>query len=279
MIKVGENIPYITSQNTNASNNDYTSYEYKDVATSLEITPQINQADLVRLEIGVEVIKLKSAGDVATPTTFKRTANTTVVVHNEETVVIGGIIGQDTSSGEYKVPILGDIPLLGWLFKSRADSRQKTNLFIFITPHIVENQAEIAELYYQKRDIMEYVQPGSSEIPDRFFHGNSNPNHATALTDIGFAKLEKKEYGQARQYFEQALKINSENPYALINLGVVCERQGDTDGARELYQKVLQLEAADPENGATGVDESLRQVARENLEQLNKTQPEQKKFP
>jgi len=270
LIKVGENIPYITSQNTNASNNDYTSYEYKDVATSLEITPQINQADLVRLEIGVEVIKLKSAGDVATPTTFKRTANTTVVVHNEETVVIGGIIGQDTSSGEYKVPLLGDIPLIGWLFKSRADSQQKTNLFIFITPHIVETQAEIAELYYKKRDIMEYVQPGSSEIPDRFFHGQTNPEHATALADIGFAKLEKKEYDQARQYFQQALKINPDNPYALVNLGVVCERQGDTKGARIFYQRVLQLETSEGEDGKGGVEASLKQVARDNLEQLDR---------
>ncbi len=275
LINVGENIPYITSKNENASNNDYTSYEYKDVGTRLEITPQINQADLVRLEIAVEVTKVKTANEDK-PTTFKRNAETTVVVHNEETVVIGGIIGQDTSSSEYKVPLLGDIPILGWLFKTHGNSLQKTNLFIFITPHIVENQAEIAELYYKKRDIMEYVQPGSSEIPDRFFHGRKNPEHAMALTDIGFAKLEKKEYGQARQYFEQALKINSENPYALINLGVVCERQGDTAGARELYQKVLQLEAVDPETGAVGVDESLRQVARENLEQLNKTQPEKK---
>ncbi len=278
LINVGENIPYLTSKNTTNAVQDYSNYEYKDVGTKLVITPQINQADLVRLEIAVEVTKVKSANEDR-PTTFKRNAETTVVVHNEETVVIGGIIGQDTSSSEYKVPLLGDIPILGWLFKTHGDSLKKTNLFIFITPHIVENQAEIAELYYQKRDIMEYVQPGSSEIPDRFFHGNINPEHATALTDIGFAKLEKKEYGQARQYFEQALKINAENPYALINLGVVCERQGDTAGARKLYQKVLQLEAADPKTGAAGVDESLRQVARENLEQLNKTQPEQKNSP
>jgi len=268
-IKVGENIPYITSKNTNASNNDYTSYEYKDVATSLEITPQINQADLVRLEIGVEVTKLKNAGDVATPSTFKRTADTTVVVHNEETVVIGGIIGQDTTSAEYKVPLLGDIPLLGWLFKSRADNKRKTNLFIFITPHIVESQAELAALYYKKRDIMEYVQPGSSEIPDHFFHAKANPEHANALADIGFAKLEKKEYAQAREYFQQALKIDPDNPYALVNLGVVCERQGDVKSARTLYQRVLQLEPPSEKDGKGGLEESIKQVARDNLEHLD----------
>ena len=98
-IKVGENVPYITSKNTTEAQQDYTNYEYKDVATTLAITPQINQADVVRLEIGVEVIKLKDLND-GNPTTFTRTADTTVVVHNEETVVIGGMIGQDTTSGE-----------------------------------------------------------------------------------------------------------------------------------------------------------------------------------
>lgn len=275
-INVGDNVPYITSKQENVTNTNYSNYEYKDVGTTLEITPQINQANLVRLEIGVEVTRLKSAADVVTPTTFKRTAATTVVVHNEETVVIGGIIGQDTNSGEYKVPLLGDIPILGWLFKSQADNKKKTNLFIFITPHIVENQAQVAELYYKKRDVMESVQPGSSDIPDRFFYGEKNPAHATALTDLGFAKLEKKQYGTAREYFQQALKINPENPYALINLGVVNEREGRIAAARDLYQKVLQLESVDPETGAPKIDESLREVARDNLEQLERIQQQEK---
>jgi len=271
-INVGENIPYLTRQDQTASNTDYSNYEYKDVGTTLEITPQINQADLLRLEIAVEITKLKSAADVTTPTTFKRTADTTVVVHNEETVVIGGIIGQDTSSGEYKVPLLGDIPLLGWLFKTHGTSQQKTNLFIFITPHIIENQAQIAELYYKKRDVMEYVQAGSSEIPDKFFHSRQNPAHSLALTDLGFAKLEKNEYERAREYFQQALKIDPENPYALINLGVVCEREGDVTGARKLYDKVLQIKV-DQEIGNGDGNASIRQVARDNLEQLDKKQP------
>ncbi|RWX46505.1 type II and III secretion system protein, partial [Candidatus Electrothrix communis] len=119
-ITVGQNVPYITSRNTSdtGSTQDYTNYEYKDVGTTLKITPQINQANLLRLEIGVEVTRLKSEAGVTTPTTFKRSADTTVVVHNEEIVVIGGMIGQDITSGDYKVPLLGDIPLLGWLFKT-----------------------------------------------------------------------------------------------------------------------------------------------------------------
>ncbi len=275
-IIVGENVPYITSKNSSStgSTQDYTNYEYKDVGTKMTITPQINQADLVRLKIGVEVTKLKSAADVTTPSTFKRTADTTVVVHNEETVVIGGIIGQDTSNAEFKVPLLGDIPLLGWAFKSHGRSQQKTNMFIFITPHIVEKQAEIAELYYNKRDVMEYVQPGSTDIPDRFFHGKKNPEHSTALADIGFAKLQNREYAKAKEYFDQALKINPDNPYAIINLGIISEHDGDKAAAAERYQQVLDLagEGGSKEGGGQGVDTALQNVARENLKQLKQEQ-------
>lgn len=275
-IIVGENVPFITSQNSSAtgSTQDYTNYEYKDVGTTLKITPQINQADLVRLDIGVEVTKLKSAADVLTPTTFKRTADTTVVVHNEETVVIGGIIGQDTTSGERKVPLLGDIPLLGWLFKTYATSQRKTNMFIFITPHIVESSPELAALYYKKRDVMEYVQEGSSAIPDHFFHKKPNSEHATALADIGFAKLQNKEFEKAKGYFQQALKINPDNPYALINMGIIYEHESDKAHAADMYQQVLDLAGkGGSEDGAgEGVDAALQNVARENLKQLEQGQ-------
>ncbi len=272
-IKVGENVPYIVSKNTTTAQEDYTNYEYKDVATSLSITPQINQSDLVRLDIGVEVIKLKNLND-GRPTTYTRSANTTVVVHNEETVVIGGIIGQDTSSGEYKVPLLGDIPLLGWLFKTKIESQEKTNLFIFITPHIVENPAELADLYYRKRDVMESVQPGSSDIPDSFFYNKPNPAHAAALADIGFAKLQKKEFDAAKQYFEQALKSDPENASALVNLGVILEHEGKKDQARTLYEKVLNTPPPSKDTDTTGQKEKtttpdpLREMARKNLERL-----------
>ncbi|NOQ46485.1 MAG: tetratricopeptide repeat protein [Desulfobulbaceae bacterium] len=272
-IKVGENVPYITSQNTTTAQQDYTSYEYKDVATTLEITPQINQHDIVRLEIMTEIIKLKNPNDVSgTPTTFTRKAETTVVVHNGETVVIGGIIGQDTSSSEYKVPLLGDIPWIGWLFKTRTEFEAKTNLFIFITPRIVENPAELAALYYKKRDVMEYVKKGSSAIPDWKFKDKPNLEHAMALSDLGFAKLQNKDYARAKQYFDQALKVDPDNPYALINMGVIYEHEGDKTQAESMYRKVLELEVEQKEAGeVTDADmqaHPLRDIARDNLKHL-----------
>ncbi len=242
-ITVGENVPYITSKNSSqtGSTQDYTNYEYKDIGTTLKITPQINQANLLRLDIGVEVTRLKSEAGVTTPTTYKRSASTTVVVHNQEIIVIGGMIGQDTTSGDYKVPGLGDIPLLGWLFKSHEDTRRRTNMFIFITPHIVDSTPQLTNIYYNKRDILEEASPGSGEIPARILQPEKKQEHALALLDRGVQQLRQQNHDEARRYFQQALENDPDNPYALMNLAAVHIHEGQTDQALARYQAVLNL--------------------------------------
>ena len=242
-ITVGENVPYITSKNSSqtGSTQDYTNYEYKDIGTTLKITPQINQANLLRLDIGVEVTRLKSEAGVATPTTYKRSATTTVVVHNQEIIVIGGMIGQDTTSGDYKVPGLGDIPLLGWLFKSHEDTRRRTNMFIFITPHIVDSTPQLTNIYYNKRDILEEASPGSGEIPARILQPEKKQEHALALLDRGVQQLRQQNHDEARRYFQQALENDPNNPYALMNLAAVHIHEGQTDQALARYQAILTL--------------------------------------
>ncbi len=158
-IKVGENVPYITSQNTTNANQDYTNYEYKDVGVTLKITPQINQENIVRLELFVESIKLKNptiALLTNTPTTFQRNVQTTVIIEDGNTLVIGGIIGDDVQDSQYKVPLLGDIPGLGWMFKSESQSVKRVNLYVFITPRIIRNPAEAIAITKEKRDHANY---------------------------------------------------------------------------------------------------------------------------
>lgn len=149
-ISVGENIPYLTTSGTGDQN--YSSFEYKDVGVTLKITPQISQGRFVRLNIYQKVEKISSTKGSTQPTTLKRTAQTTVVVKDEATVVIGGLIGEDLTSTDYQVPCLGDIPLAGNLFKSTSRSGTKTNLYIFLTPHIIENPAEAQKIYQKKHD-------------------------------------------------------------------------------------------------------------------------------
>ncbi len=273
-ISVGENRPYITSRNTTESQQDYTNYEYRDVSTTLTITPQINQAETLRLEIATEVIKLQSAED-DTPTTFKRTANTTVIVKNNETVVIGGIIGEDSTNSATKVPLLGDIPLLGRLFRSNTDSGTRTNMFIFITPRIIKNPADLAGVTLKKEEQMGDAMP---QIKKELFR-EANATHAVRLAELGFEKMKAGLNTEARQYFLEALDIDPNHPYALYNLGVINEQEGNEQEAAKNYQKVIltgtsmtAVNATDPSK----VGVPLIQLARERLEEMRKikTEPE-----
>jgi len=175
-INVGSNVPYVTRQDqTNAGvtgATNYSSYEYKDVGVILNITPHINEENFIRLKISQQVTKVTSGVSSDTripsiPTTLKRTAKTTVVVKDKETVVIGGMIGDSTEDSTNRVPWLGDIPILGWLFKAKTVKREKTNLYIFLTPHIVRTQKDAASLYQDKRDSMGEVVEGIIKLNER----------------------------------------------------------------------------------------------------------------
>jgi general secretion pathway protein D len=161
-IYVGENVPYLTKEAT--GDQTYQTYEYKDVGVTLKITPQINQERLVRLKIFQENISLKEGTEQFRPTTLKRSAETTVIVKDKHTVVIGGIIGESTEKGVYKTPCLGDIPVLRWLFSALSRSQNKTNLFVFLTPYVIESSAEAKEIYEKKKENIEGVQGGAVKM-------------------------------------------------------------------------------------------------------------------
>lgn len=156
-IQVGKNIPYVTRKETTATTSlDYSTYEYRDVGVSLKITPHVSNDGYVRMKIAQEVSQIVTAeSTTGLPTTLKRAVNTTVTVKDAETMVIGGMIGDSTQLGTYKVPLLGDIPILGWLFKSRSSSREKTNLYVFITPRVIRNGKDAARIYEEKNNHME----------------------------------------------------------------------------------------------------------------------------
>ena len=176
-INVGSNVPYLTRQQDSSTSTlvNYNTYEYKDVGVTLNITPNINEENFVRLKISQEVTKVTSGAEKATPTTLKRTAKTTVVVKDGETIVIGGLVGDSTDDGTNKVPFLGEVPIIGWLFKAQTVKREKTNLYVFLTPHIVRTQKEAAQLYYEKRDSMGEVVEGVIKLNERKQESYSRP--------------------------------------------------------------------------------------------------------
>jgi len=133
----------------------------------LNITPHINEGNYVRLKISQQVTKVTSDVKNTTPTTLKRTAKTTVVVRDNETIVIGGLVGDSTEDGTNQVPWLGSVPIVGWLFKANKVKREKTNLYVFLTPHIVRTEREAAGLYQKKRESMGEVVEGIIRLNQR----------------------------------------------------------------------------------------------------------------
>ena len=163
-ITVGKNVPYLTKASSGDTN--YSNYEYKDVGISLEVTPQISKDRQIRLEIALEVTKLESTTNQFQPTTLKRTVNTTVVVNDSNTVVIGGLIDEALSQTDYRVPCLGGTPVIGWLFRSVGKGKEETNLYIFLTPHVLEDAMEGSKIYEEKINQMDKLEEGRIKLFD-----------------------------------------------------------------------------------------------------------------
>jgi general secretion pathway protein D len=161
-IMVGENVPFVTGQSQSAATGGssiLTSIDRKDVGIKLQITPQITSDDNVRLEIKQEISDITVTPglnpNIVGPSTSKRSADTTVVIKDGQTMVIGGLIRDNLTSSTSKVPLLGDIPLLGWLFKFKTTKVEKTNLMIFITPYIIKNETEAANVTRRKGETLD----------------------------------------------------------------------------------------------------------------------------
>jgi general secretion pathway protein D len=179
-IKVGENRPFLTQARTGEQgvNDVFQSFDFRDVGLTLKVTPHISQNRTVRLELFQEISRVNEeattgpGGTGATaPVTTKRSADTTVVVKDGHTIVIGGLIEDDVTDSDTKVPCLGDLPFLGYLFRSGTNSTGKTNLMIFLTPHIVTNPVEAAELSEGKLETFEDFKRYEMREPELHFHG------------------------------------------------------------------------------------------------------------
>ncbi|MCP9448141.1 MAG: hypothetical protein NNA22_11325 [Nitrospira sp.] len=159
-IVVGENRPFPTGQAQGITGGTLVTIERKDVGVTLEITPQVLEDEMIRLEIKQEITAISEAvaqtigSGTATipvgPTTTKRSMETTTIAHDQQTLVVGGLVRDNITVNERKVPFFGDIPLLGWLFRSQNRTMEKLNLLVFLTPHLVRDDMDMVELNAKK---------------------------------------------------------------------------------------------------------------------------------
>ena len=164
-IVVGENVPFITGQFTNtgtATTSPFQTIERKDVGITLRIKPQIGEGGTVRMTIYQEQSAVKSTTAVGTnnagPSTTKRSIESTVVVDDGAILVLGGLISDEYSDNKSKVPLLGDIPFLGALFRSESRVKKRSNLMVFLRPTILRNAESANQLSLDRYDLIRATQ-------------------------------------------------------------------------------------------------------------------------
>ncbi|HHZ83070.1 MAG TPA: hypothetical protein EYN60_03490 [Nitrospirales bacterium] len=160
-IIVGENRPFVTGQSQSVGGNTLTTIDREDVGVTLELTPHIMADGMIRLEVSQEITAVdetiaQNIGDTPVgPTTTKRGTSTTVIVHDGDPIVLGGLIRDNVTVSERKIPLLGDIPFLGAMFRFETRSSEKINLLIFLTPHIVRDPEDLAKIREEKVEDMQ----------------------------------------------------------------------------------------------------------------------------
>lgn len=147
-------------------------FEFKDTGITLRITPQISQGRTVRLKLAQEVTAFVSEAEVGAVTTTKRSAKTTVIVDDNQTIVIGGLISNNVNEAKTQVPCLGNVPIFGWAFKQTSTNKTKTNLLIFLTPHIITSPEDIDRVTSHQRQRSERA----PEIEQRLREGQPHYN-------------------------------------------------------------------------------------------------------
>ena len=170
-IVIGNNVPFVTGSYANTTGNNtvnpFSTVERKDVGLMLRVRPQINENGTVKLAIYQEVSKIdgNTLKDVNGPTTSKRSIESNVLVEDGSIIVLGGLLEDSYQQAEDKVPLMGDIPVLGNLFRSENRSRKKTNLMVFLRPVVVRDAAASDALMLDRYDAIRALQQVAQPAP------------------------------------------------------------------------------------------------------------------
>ena len=193
-ILVGQNVPFQTGSYTTDSsgaNNPFTTIERQDIGVTLKVIPHINDGATLRLEIEQEISSIAPSASLSAQAvdlvTNKRSIKSTILAEDGQVIVLGGLIQDDVTQTNSKVPLLGDIPLLGALFRSTQESHVKRNLMVFLRPTVIRDRAGLAALSGKKYSDIRVIETGSESptilpaTPERLFDGQGQPAPAIDL--------------------------------------------------------------------------------------------------
>ncbi|MBM3212715.1 hypothetical protein FJZ33_10880, partial [Candidatus Poribacteria bacterium] len=163
VINIGQEVPYLQSTQQTSSGNVITTYDFRDVGVILTVTPRINKSETVTMEVQQEINSLIEFTLFNAPVVAKREASSSVTVKDGQTMIIGGIIQDNKTTTTHKIPILGSIPFIGKLFQRQENKTEKTELMVFITPHIVRNPEEAEKVSQQQQSQLSHPNTISSK--------------------------------------------------------------------------------------------------------------------
>jgi len=173
-INVGKLVPFIQSSRQTPEGSIINTIQYQDIGILLRVTPHINEQGIVTMQIHPEISEVASASEsvvisegVTAPTFNRNAADTTVAIRNGQTVVLGGLIREFEDEADSGIPILKDLPILGVLFSKTSKVKQRRELMIFITPHVVYTQQELEALTELEKSQLKLVDPKDIEVKGR----------------------------------------------------------------------------------------------------------------
>jgi len=201
---VGQNLPFVTGSFTGAGsnnpNNPFQTIERQDVGLTLKVTPQINEGDTVKLVLEQETSSVIPGTEDLGIATRKRSIKTTVLVDDGGILILGGLIQEEVTDSKTKIPLLGDIPLIGFLFRSESTTKTKANLMVFLRPSILRDSKDAAFVTNEKYS---YLRGIESEAYDE-------ENQSFGLLDGAAPKLPPIEEIDRSKYTTEKSQVNLE---------------------------------------------------------------------
>ncbi|MCA8924468.1 MAG: hypothetical protein KDD82_21840, partial [Planctomycetes bacterium] len=253
-ISVGQEVPFVTNSRITQNGDTVNTIQYRDVGVILQVTPQINADGLVRLVVHPEVSSIAPDSQsvtitqgVRSPTFNKNFADTTIVINNGETAVIGGLIRDSYSETQFSIPFLGQIPVLGRLFGSTIEETTKQEIVVFLTPHVVEHPGALRST--SRRAMNDFALVPSEILErrlERWVTGLDDASHAFHY-NRGTVMLEGGRTEAAIYELELARDLLPTHVDTRLNLALALGNAGKLREAIEEMNVARGLDRADPE--------------------------------
>jgi general secretion pathway protein D len=198
-IKVGQVVPFPTGIKYDVNGNPIITYDYKEIGLELKVTPRISKKSL-RLMLTLKVQEItgyltNNVGGInySVPITSTRELNSDIVVQSGQTVIIGGLISNKALFSNSKVPVLGDIPMVGNLFKYKHKEQEKTNLFIFITPYVISSPEELAKIMEEHKKLAQKLLKLIKKPTTKKVSSSQTSQTSQTTTTEGYIKVEENQ--------------------------------------------------------------------------------------